>query len=229
MNANGTSTAVSFDSGTSAAYGTSVAATPSPVTGISDTPVTAVLGGLSPGTTYHFRVTATNATGTATASDVTFTTLSTDADLTGLTPGAGTLTPAFARSTTAYTAGVANATATVTFTPVASNANAVTRIRVNGGAFVTVASGTASVPLPLNVGINPVDIRVTAQDGVTVKTYSVALTRRSRYEDWALSQGVTGPNSGPTDDFDGDGISKSSASRIRRCSLDRLTASSMCV
>ena len=74
INANGFSTAVSFDYGLTTAYGTNVAGTPTPVTGSSATAVSAVISGLSPGTTYHFRVNGTNSAGTTNGSDQTFTT-----------------------------------------------------------------------------------------------------------------------------------------------------------
>ena len=74
VNANGFSTAVSFDYGLTTAYGTNVAGTPTPVTGSSATAVSAVITGLSPGTTYHFRVNGTSSQGTANGGDLTFTT-----------------------------------------------------------------------------------------------------------------------------------------------------------
>jgi len=77
VNANGSSTAVSFDYGPTTAYGTSVTSTPNPVTGSSATAVTVVLAGLNPGTTYHFRVNGTNSISPANGSDMTFTTAST--------------------------------------------------------------------------------------------------------------------------------------------------------
>ena len=74
VNASGSSTAVSFDYGLTTAYGTNVAGTPTPVTGSSATAVSTVITGLSPGTTYHFRVNGTSSQGTANGGDLTFTT-----------------------------------------------------------------------------------------------------------------------------------------------------------
>jgi len=55
-------------------YGTSVTATQSPVTGTTTTAVSAVLTGLVPNTTYHFRVKGVNTAGTTNGTDLTFTT-----------------------------------------------------------------------------------------------------------------------------------------------------------
>ena len=71
---NNNSTTVAFDYGTSTAYGTQVAATPSTATGNIATPVNAMLTGLTPNTTYHYRVTAACSVATATGKDLTFTT-----------------------------------------------------------------------------------------------------------------------------------------------------------
>jgi len=76
VNANGFSTTVSFEYGTSTSYGTTVAATPSPVTGSSNTSVNAALTGLATNTLYHYRVKAANCNpGPVYGSDMTFTTL----------------------------------------------------------------------------------------------------------------------------------------------------------
>jgi trimeric autotransporter adhesin len=72
VNANGTTASVSFDFGLTTAYGSSATATPSTATGSSNTSVYAVISGLIPNTTYHYRVTATNSNGTANGADSTF-------------------------------------------------------------------------------------------------------------------------------------------------------------
>jgi hypothetical protein len=73
VNPNGQATTYAFEYGTSAHYTNqsgvqSVGAATQPLT------VNARLGGLRPGTTYHFRMIASNAGGTATGADATFTT-----------------------------------------------------------------------------------------------------------------------------------------------------------
>jgi FG-GAP repeat len=63
----------SFEYGTTSNYGSSKPCSPPP--GSIETTVTAILDGLSPATTYHFRVAASNAYGTRHGHDATFTTL----------------------------------------------------------------------------------------------------------------------------------------------------------
>src|SRR5581483_7451249 len=73
VNPEGSSTDARFEYGTTTAYGsqTSVEALGSGTTQLA---VTAPLGGLQAGTTYHFRIVATNAADTANGADRTFTT-----------------------------------------------------------------------------------------------------------------------------------------------------------
>jgi uncharacterized protein (TIGR02145 family) len=75
VNPNLLSTTVDFEYGTSTSYGNSVASAQIMVSGDADVSVSADLAGLTPGTTYHFRVKAENSLGTMYSSDMTFTTL----------------------------------------------------------------------------------------------------------------------------------------------------------
>jgi formylglycine-generating enzyme required for sulfatase activity len=143
------------------------------ITGVFTIPVT----GLTPGINYSYKAYATNSQGTTYTSVATFTTLSNNADLSALTLSNGTLSPTFASSTTAYTASVPNATSSITATPTRAQANATIEVRVNTGTYAAVTSGSPSASLPLNVGTNTVDVRVTAEDGTTRKTYTVTVTR----------------------------------------------------
>jgi hypothetical protein len=74
ITANGASTAVTFQYGTTTSYGNTVTASQSPVTGNSATAVSYSISGLTPNTTYHFRVVGINTAGTSNGSDLTFTT-----------------------------------------------------------------------------------------------------------------------------------------------------------
>ena len=112
-----------------------------------------------------------------------------DATLSGLTAStsdsaAGTfaalaLTPAFAAATTSYTASAANSATHLKLTPTAANSAAkVTVGRQTDTLLTQVASGTASDPIALRVGANPVTVKVTATDGTTTRTYTVTVTRQ---------------------------------------------------
>lgn len=138
---------------------------------------TVAVTGLTQGSAYTFKAYATNARGTVYTLLSTFTTVSTNANLSALTLSSGTLSPAFAANTTSYTASVNNAVSSITVTPTVEQANATIQVRVNAGSYTSVTSGTASGALSLNVGSNTVDVRVTAQDGTTQKTYTSTVTR----------------------------------------------------
>ena len=75
ITANGASTNVWFDWGLTVAYGTTVAGTPTPVTGNTATNVSAAISGLVINTTYHYRVRGINGMGTTNGNDMTFTTV----------------------------------------------------------------------------------------------------------------------------------------------------------
>ena len=131
--------------------------------------VSAELTGLSPGVDYYYRLTATNVDGTAYTTGGTFTTSapSTNADLSNLLLSNGTLSPAFASATTAYTASVASTPPSITVTPTLAQAEATLAVRINGGTYAPVTSGSPSGDLPIAIGVSTIDVRVTAQDGVT--------------------------------------------------------------
>lgn len=74
VNANYASTVVTFEYGQTIAYGNTVTAIQSPVTGGSNTAVSYDLTALLPNTLYHFRVNGANIGGTTNGSDLTFTT-----------------------------------------------------------------------------------------------------------------------------------------------------------
>jgi|GEM_PF-125238 len=94
------------------------------------------------------------------------------ASLSNLVPSTGSLSPAFASGTTAYSESVSNAISSISLTPTTTS-NLAT-VKING---TTIASGTASASIPLNVGVNTITTVVTAQDGSTTQTYTLTVTR----------------------------------------------------
>ncbi len=94
---------------------------------------------------------------------------SSTATLSAFAISAGTLSPAFAPGTFAYTASVSNATSSITITPAPTDGTA--SVKING---VAVASGVATA-VALSVGANTIAIVVTAADGTT-QTYTLSVT-----------------------------------------------------
>jgi gliding motility-associated-like protein len=94
------------------------------------------------------------------------------ATLSKLTVSSGTLTPVFATATTSYTDNVANTVSSIAFR--ATTTDALATETINGTA---VPEGTVSPYFPLNVGSNTITVIVTAEDGVTTDTYTIAVTR----------------------------------------------------
>ena len=115
-----------------------------------------------------------------------------DANLSALALSGGSISPAFAPSTTGYTMSIAAATTSITVTPTVNEPNAT--ITVNG---VAVASGNASGAIAMNTGANTVTVVVTAQNNSTTKTYTVTVARAiSTNNDLAalaLSSGTLNP------------------------------------
>ncbi len=91
--------------------------------------------------------------------------------LSNINLSSGLLSPAFTANTLSYVATVPNTTKFVTLTPAVKDSTA--SVKVNG---VSVASGSASSQINLNVGANTINTVVTAQDG-TQKTYITTVTR----------------------------------------------------
>jgi len=75
VNANGNSTTITFEYGTTTTYGTEVNATPSNVTGNSNIDVSFYLTGLTAGETYQYRIKAINEGGVVTGSNISFNTI----------------------------------------------------------------------------------------------------------------------------------------------------------
>jgi hypothetical protein len=145
------------------------------------------------------KVTAQDGTTTKTYTVTVTRAASSNAYLSALALSSGGFTSSFASGTLGYTAAsaVSNATTSVTVTPTKSDSNATIKVKVNTGSYVTVASGSASGSLSLNVGSNTISVEVTAEDGTTIKTYTVTVTRAASsnadLSALALSSGTLSP------------------------------------
>jgi uncharacterized protein (TIGR02145 family) len=144
VNANGISTTVTFEFGISNLYGHEAPGTPSPITGTSPTNISAGLGNLTPGITYHFRIKAVSGDGTTYSNDLTFLTLQ--------EPVAKTAAATSLTNTTATLNGTVNATnlsTTVTFeygTSVSyGSIVTATPNPVTGGNLTSVSAGIAGL------------------------------------------------------------------------------------
>jgi Cadherin-like beta sandwich domain/Putative Ig domain len=106
--------------------------------------------------------------------------------LSGLTLSQGILSPAFASGVSSYTAGVANTVTALTVAATQSDSMATTKVR-----GISVLLGAASSAIPLSIGANTITIEVTAQDGVTIKTYTVTVTRAATSSSISTLSGLT--------------------------------------
>ena len=108
-------------------------------------------------------------------------TLSENATLSGLTVNDGSsdlaLSPAFAPDTTSYTAWVPKAVEEVTLTATTLNPNATIAWLDGSGMTLADADAAAGHQVTLSEGENVIKMKVTAQDGTTMETYTVTVTR----------------------------------------------------
>ncbi|MGC5326282.1 Ig-like domain-containing protein [Brevibacillus sp. SYSU BS000544] len=98
---------------------------------------------------------------------------SSNANLSNLTEPSGIIT--FDPNQTTYTIFYDGSSTTVT--PTAADAGATIALVINGGPPQPIASGTTSDPIPLNERANKIDVIVTAEDGVTKKTYTINISK----------------------------------------------------
>lgn len=130
---------------------------------------------------------STNGAGNATRA-TSLTVLSTNANLSSVSLSTGTLSPIFSSNTLSYTARVSSTNSSITLAATAADGNAT--VRVNGQ--ITIAGTNIS----LSTGANTINIEVTAQDGVTTKSYSLIITRQTAVETWRQTWYGTPSNTG---------------------------------
>ncbi|MFZ4763382.1 MAG: cadherin-like beta sandwich domain-containing protein, partial [Roseimicrobium sp.] len=142
-----------------------------------------------------------NVGGDTDGAGLTFTTMSTDATLAGLSVSPGAVYPAFTSATYNVTAGVPNTATTFTVAPVTSHPTAT--VTVNG---TPVPSGAASEPIAFPGATATVNLLVTAGDGATTQAYTIAVSRYAPFSEWSSGSGMTGGHTGPAEDYDSDGV-----------------------
>ena len=125
-------------------------------------------------------------------------------ELEGSAGTAVALSPAFFIIDRAYTASVANAVSRVTVRPDTQHANAtVAYFDGAGTALADADPATDGHQVDLDAGANVIEVRVTASDGVTMRTYTVTVTRAAQMSDdatlatLALSAGGLMPSFAP--------------------------------
>ncbi|MES2775915.1 MAG: FG-GAP-like repeat-containing protein [Bacteroidota bacterium] len=102
---------------------------------------------------------------------------STNADLSSLSTTTGSLSPSFSPGILAYRATNYNPLLLPQITAASAQADAKLEMRVNGGAYSFLASGTPTIINGLQQTINTLDIRVTAQNGIATKVYTITITQ----------------------------------------------------
>lgn len=148
VNANNASSTVTLKYSTvqatvDAGNGTAITATQSPVSGSSATAVSAAVTGLSPGTTYYFRTSATNADGSSSGSTLSFTTLA--------APTVTTSTATTVSGTAATLNGSVNANGASTSALTIMYATDQATVDAGGGTSATVSPTQASGSSPTAV------------------------------------------------------------------------------
>ncbi|MDD4843494.1 MAG: fibronectin type III domain-containing protein [Anaerotignum sp.] len=140
VNAQGDSTAVVFEYGEAVAYGSEASASESPLDSSTMQAVSKSISGLEPNTTYHYRVKATNAAGTVTSDDISFTTLIAPPSA----PTIGTATAGNAQASVSFTPPVSNGGGGITGYTVTSSPGGLTGTGAASPIIVTgLANGTA--------------------------------------------------------------------------------------
>ena len=117
-----------------------------------------------------YTITAYNSSGNS-STKLSIATIS--ANLASISFSSGNLNESFVSATTSYTANVG----TTSITAKALDATATIKISINGGLYTSIPNGSASGTLPLNLGANTINLKVTASDGVTTKTYTIDATK----------------------------------------------------
>ena len=205
-NAQNESAAISFEYGLTTAYGNTVVATPSNVTGMVTTPVTAAIGSLLPNTTYHFRAVGTINSVITNGNDMTFKTSCAPVDPAGAITGPASVCPGsignvysinpIANATdyvwsvpegASITGGANTTSITVTFGSLPGNVSVYGTSSCATGSSSTVAVTLSPLPAAAGTISGPA---LTAQ-GHTGIAYSVPAISDATGYTWNLPSGAT--------------------------------------
>ncbi|WP_343531289.1 LamG-like jellyroll fold domain-containing protein [Pedobacter sp.] len=157
---------------TNSSFNNPIAGSPFTVTGTSQN-----ISGLLSGTDYYYRISAQKNTGIAQKgaySAVTKVTTALAFDyLNTLSISNINISPVFSATQFTYTAITANAD----FQLLAAqpNSSSIIEMKLNGGSFTALTSGVLSPTIPLNLGINTLEVKVT--DGASNRTYTLSINR----------------------------------------------------
>ena len=117
---------------------------------------------------------------------------STDATLSGLDLSEGRLDPSFVSGTTSYAAAVGYTVTRITVSPARNDANAALEFIDGSDNPLADADGsTDGLQVDLAVGVTTIKVQVTAEDGLTMNTYILTVTRTA--EDTSLSPPASDP------------------------------------
>jgi hypothetical protein len=208
VNPNGLATTAIFEYGTTTSYGSTAAITLSPNDGVSAQLVNSSISGLTPNTTYHFRVVATNSSGTTTGADNSFVSGLPAPTVTPVQVSSITTTSAYVQSTV----GNSGLSTTIDFEYGLTTSYGQTVYATSLPAFYYGDSYSSLIPIYLQ-GLNPgttYHVRVKATN-VTGTTYSAdqEFATLTSVQDWRLAQFGTTSNAGDTADladYDHDGV-----------------------
>ena len=188
---------------------------------------------VSAGVTYRYRVRSNDSGRRSDFIDITTPSASrasqasTDAELSALSLSPGTLDPAFDRMTHSYTASVEHLQSPITLIATASDpVNAKVEFLDGDDMPLADADGnTAGHQVDLAVGENTSKIKVTAEDGLTTRTYTLVVTRAGPNTDLSdlRVNGVSVPGFDSDVRYKSSGVQRGVAASVAHATIEGVT------
>ena len=188
---------------------------------------------VSAGVTYRYRVRSNDSGRRSDFADITTPSASrasqasTDAELSALSLSPGTLDPAFDRMTDSYTASVEHLQSPITLIATASDpVNAKVEFLDGDDMPLADADGnTAGHQVDLAVGENTSKIKVTAEDGLTTRTYTLVVTRAGPNTDLSdlRVNGVSVPGFDSDVKYKSSGVQRGVAASVAQATIEGVT------